>query len=48
MNLIEEIYHENAYKITYIIKELRNAHTGCSFDKICDAAERNVGARILL
>ena len=34
---------ENAYNILDIIKELKSGHTGCHYDKICDAAERKYG-----
>ena len=34
---------ENAYKIFDVIKELKNNHTGCYYDKVCDVAERKYG-----
>ena len=34
---------ENAYKILDIIKELKNSHIRCYYDKICDVAERKYG-----
>ena len=34
---------ENACKIFDVIKELKNNHTGCYYDKVCDVPERKYG-----
>ena len=39
MNVLDDNYQGNAYKVIDIIKELKSNHTECYIDKICDVAE---------